>query len=162
MTSQNKNMSFQVTVTMVSTLGGRRSFTWLWWEVLGPRICLHLDQISRVIPCGGIHLFTKDDKLSLQVTVSDNLWFGRQCRQCKYSVSFTLCIHTSPAPDDYWISQNQDPEPVMQGSVLTTKLRNTVAEATFVPSRPNRSCATPPPTRHWRTKCIPSRPSYEG
>jgi len=64
MTIPVKNMTFQVTVTMVPTLLWKKSFTWLCWEALGPRICLQLMQITRVIPCGGIHLFTKDDKLS--------------------------------------------------------------------------------------------------
>ena len=46
--NSSQNMTFQVTVTMVPTLLWKKSFTWLCWEVLGPRICLHLDQISRL------------------------------------------------------------------------------------------------------------------
>lgn len=60
MTSQIKNMTLQATVTMVSTIVGRRASPdsverhWVQGFVYTKN--------PRVIPCGGMHLFTKDNK----------------------------------------------------------------------------------------------------
>jgi hypothetical protein len=57
-------MTLQVTVTMVSTLVLEEELHLTLLGGTGSKdLSAQPDTISRVIPCGGIHLFTKDGKL---------------------------------------------------------------------------------------------------